>query len=235
MQKAREVMEPIRSEEIQARFAALQDQHGGKEAFYKQFELKPEDEEKLKADIADGVQLEKYFEILCEKVARPSGDEVREYYAAHPDEFSEPERVHAAHIIQHPSAECPVEKVYADLLNIRERLLAGESFEDLAAEFSHCQDGGEDLGYFTRGQMVPSFEEVAFSTPVGEFSDVFKSEFGYHILKVYDYQPERTRAFDEVRYDIEALMMAERKNDAIGLMVDELRAAARIENLQVVD
>ncbi len=235
MQKAREGIADLRPEEIEARFTALKEQHGGEEEFAKRFELEPGDESKIKADIADGVRLEKYFEAICKDVARPTETDCQTYHDAHTKEFEIPETVHAAHIVQHPSADCPMEKVYAELLNVRERLKAGEDFIALAQEYSHCQDDGYDLGYFARGQMVAAFEEVAFATAVGEFSDVFQSEFGYHVLKVFDRKPAAFRAFKEVRYEIEALLYDERKNEAIGAVADELRASATIENLEVVE
>jgi parvulin-like peptidyl-prolyl isomerase len=129
----------------------------------------------------------------------------------------------------------PMERVYAELLNVRERLKAGEDFDALAQEYSHCQDGGHDLGYFARGQMVQTFEDVAFATPAGGISDVFQTEFGYHILKVRDRKPGGCREFKDVRYDIEGMLYEERKNEAIGAVADELRATADIQNLEIVE
>jgi len=235
MQKAREVVADVRSEEIDARFIALKDQHGGEEEFKKRFELEPDDEARIKADIEDGVRLEKYFDLICKDAARPVEADAQAYYAEHKEEFLEPEMVHAAHIVQHPSPDCPMENVYAELLNVRERLKQGEDFDALAQEYSHCQDGGYDLGYFARGQMVPAFEDVAFDLPVGAVSDVFQSEFGYHILKVRDHKESACREFKEVRYDIESKLFDARKNDAIGAVADELRASADIQNLEVVE
>jgi len=235
MQKAREEIAAVRPEEIEARFTALKNQHGGDEEFAKRFELNTEDEAKIKADIEDGVRLEKYFDEICKAVARPGEADSKTYYDEHREEFIVPERVHAAHIVQHPSPDCPMEKVYADLLNVRERLKSGEDFDALAQEYSHCNDGGYDLGFFARGQMVQSFEEMAFATPMGGYSDVFQSEFGYHILKVLDHKPETCRTFNEVRYDIESMLFDARKNDAIGAVADELRVSADIQNLEVVE
>lgn len=235
MQKARTEVESVRPGEIEARFTALKEQHGGEEEFSKRFELTDEDIGKIKADIEDGVRLEKYFDQLCENVARPVEADSRAYYNEHIDEFKVPEMVHAAHIVQHPSPEKPMEKVYSDLLNIRERLKAGEDFDALANENSDCNDGGHDLGFFARGQMVQAFEDVAFTTGVGEFSDVFQTEFGYHVLTVLDRKEESVRPYDEVRYDIESMLFDERKNEAIGAVADELRAKADIRNLEVVE
>ncbi|WP_078548963.1 peptidylprolyl isomerase [Litchfieldia alkalitelluris] len=69
---------------------------------------------------------------------------------------------------------------------VKEKLEAGESFEELAKEYS--TDGsaanGGDLGWFTKGQMVPEFEETAFTLGKDEVSEPVQSQFGYHIIKV---------------------------------------------------
>lgn len=235
MQKARKEIPDLRPEEIEARFIALQEQHGGEAEFNKRFELTEKEIAEIKGDIADGVRLEKYFDDLCADIARPVEADSRAYYEAHTEEFVVPESVHAAHIVQHPSPELPLEKVNAELLNVRERLKNGEDFDALAAEYSHCGDGQYDLGWFARGQMVPTFEDIAFSTPVGAFSDVFQTEFGYHILLVRDRKDSETRPYEEVRYDIESMLFDERKNEAIGEIADELRAKADIQNLLIVE
>ena len=64
---------------------------------------------------------------------------------------------------------------------------------------------------------------------------MFKTEFGYHILKVLELQPAALRPYEEVRYDIESMLYDERKNESIGVIADELRAAATIENLEIVE
>jgi parvulin-like peptidyl-prolyl isomerase len=235
MQQAREVIGTVREQETEARFTALKMQHGGDEEFARQFELTDDDVVRVKADIEDGIRLERYFDEICADVPRPVESDARTYYDAHADRFEVPESVHVAHIVQHPSPDLPLEKINADLLNVREQLLKGADFDTMAEQVSHCEEGGHDLGFFSRGQMVPRFEDVAFATPVGEVSDVFQTEFGYHILKVIDRRPAEARAFEEVRYDIESMLFEERKNDAIGAVADELRAAADIENLVIVE
>lgn len=85
------------------------------------------------------------------------------------------------------SADSEAEAKKAKLEGIRERIVKGEDFAALAKEFSDCPSGaraGGDLGEFGRGMMVKEFEDVAFSLPVGEVSPVFKTPFGWHIVKV---------------------------------------------------
>lgn len=87
--------------------------------------------------------------------------------------------VHALHILT---------KTKNQARAIKMRLNNGESFKQLAKQFSNCPSGkvGGDLGYFGRGQMVPEFEKAAFETPVGEVSDPVQTDFGWHVIKVID-------------------------------------------------
>ncbi len=75
------------------------------------------------------------------------------------------------------------------LLDLRARILKGESFAELAMKNSEdpsAQYNGGDLGYVGRGAMVPQFEAMAFRLKVGEVSMPFKSQFGFHILQLLD-------------------------------------------------
>jgi len=102
-------------------------------------------------------------------------------------------------------------------LEVLQKLDDGESFEDLAAEYSLDQSNAEtggDLGWFGRGQMVPAFEDAAFALEVGEVSDPVQTDFGWHILKsngkedrLLDsnaYEQLRNQAFSEWLLEIEA-------------------------------
>jgi len=86
-------------------------------------------------------------------------------------------RAAARHILVDTEEQC---------LDIKQKIENGEDFAALAAEHSSCPSGqkGGDLGTFGRGAMVPEFDKVVFSAPIGEVQGPVKTQFGYHLLEV---------------------------------------------------
>ena len=112
---------------------------------------------------------------------------------------------------------------------LRARILAGEDFAALAAEYSDDVGSGlqgGDLGWFSRGMMVAPFEETAFSLPVGEVSEPVKTDFGYHLIEV--------TARDEARPKDEGTLASERAQ-AFQNWVQQLITSAQIERGNVND
>lgn len=85
-------------------------------------------------------------------------------------------------------AEHILVKTAAEAQQIKREIDNGGSFEYYAKSYSMCPSGrnGGDLGYFSKGQMVPEFERAAFTTPVGQVSKPVYTQFGWHLIKVID-------------------------------------------------
>ncbi|WP_085992797.1 peptidylprolyl isomerase [Oceanobacillus senegalensis] len=101
---------------------------------------------------------------------------------------------------------------------VKQKLDEGEDFADLAAEYStdgSAQNGG-NLGYFSAGQMVPAFEDAAYSMEPGEISDPVESEFGYHIIKVNDVRDveKEIGEYEDVKEDIRRQLVSEKVDQA---------------------
>jgi peptidyl-prolyl cis-trans isomerase D len=129
--------------------------------------------------------------------------------------YSAGEQRCAAHILLKvgdqaaPDAAAKIEKKAGALLK---RAKAGENFEGLARKYSEDSSAanGGDLGCFPRGQMVKEFEDTAFSLSPGQVSNLVRTRFGFHIIKVKDIRPPHTTSLDEARETIREELKLER-------------------------
>jgi peptidyl-prolyl cis-trans isomerase D len=164
-----------------------------------------------------------------QKVVVPAND-IQRYYNDNIQQFQTPEQVHASHILLKTEG-----KNDADVKKKAEALLAqvkgGADFGALAKKES--EDEGSkanngDLGFFGRGRMVPEFETAAFALQPGQTSDLVKSQFGYHIIRVIEKKAAQTRPLDEVRPQIQD-QLAQQQADA-QLTEKARQLEARIKN-----
>src|SRR5215475_12099520 len=141
-------------------------------------------------------------------------DDLRAYYDQHRDQYRVPEQVKVSHILIKTPLPGPDGKVddkgVAEAQHRAEDLLkqlkSGAKFETLAEKYSEdpgsAKQGGS-LGWIGRGQTVPEFEKTAFSLPKGQMSDLVKSSYGFHIIRVDDKQDAHMKSLDEVKSEIE--------------------------------
>jgi len=118
-------------------------------------------------------------------------------------------------------------KTEEDALNIIERLNRGSDFAELAKEKSTGPSGaqGGDLGYFSKGQMVPEFDKVVFELKKGDISEPVKTQFGWHVIKIEDKRDSKPPAFDTVKGRLIAGMVSQKAVEVI----TALRTSAKIE------
>ena len=174
------------------------------------------------------LRVERFTARLTAKLVPPRSKEVSEYYRKHRDEFFTPELVHAAHIVKNVDEKTTAEAALADMQAVQAELEQGGDFAEIADRRSDCPGRGGDLGYFPRGQMVDEFDAVVFAMEPGRHSEIFRTQFGYHIAKVYDRKPEGLRPLADVKGNIEALLFQQKKQRRIEQCLDSLRAKADI-------
>ena len=123
-------------------------------------------------------------------------------YKAKPDRFKVDEQVRVRHILIAASAPGAKEKAE----DVIKKLSAGSDFAALAKEVSADPGSaakGGDLGFFTKGRMMPEFEKAAFALKnKGEISGVVETRFGFHVLQLEDKRPAGVRPFNEVREEL---------------------------------
>jgi peptidyl-prolyl cis-trans isomerase D len=176
-----------------------------------------------------------------------SDADIEAFYKQNIAQYSTPEQVRASHILFKTEGkdEAAVQKQAEEILK---RAKAGEDFAALAKQYSEDESNnanGGDLGEFGRGTMVPEFEQAAFAMKAGQISDLIKTPFGFHIIKVIENRPASTRPVAEVRTEIEdqlkwqkAQQLAEENAKAIQAQMKtaaDFERIAKERNLHVQD
>ncbi|MFH1400433.1 MAG: peptidylprolyl isomerase [Nanoarchaeota archaeon] len=158
-----------------------------------------------------------------------SDKDVETFYNDNLDQFIVGPQVDARHILVETEEEAQ---------SIRDEIIAGADFGEVAAaksiDPSAAQNLG-DLGYFGKGQMVPQFEDAAFSLKVGEISDPVPTQFGWHIIEVLDRTEEAVLPLDDVREQIRQSLAMQRTQDALTLYLAQLRSKADIIHTENID
>ncbi|MCX8132198.1 MAG: peptidylprolyl isomerase [Clostridia bacterium] len=145
-----------------------------------------------------------------------SDKEISDYYEQNKQLFVNQESIKASHILV--SSEEKASEILSEING-------GLSFEEAAERYSSCpsKSNGGDLGFFTRGRMVPEFEKAAFETDIGQVSGPVKTQFGYHIIKVLDKSPVSEKSLDEVKGQINQQLIADKQESVFFTKVNELK------------
>jgi peptidyl-prolyl cis-trans isomerase C len=199
------------------------------EAKDKKLDQDPEIQAKIE-DIKNAVMAQEFLQREIEGKVKITDDEIETYYKGHKDEFTNPESVKARHILL-KVPEGADEKAWKEAEtksnDIKKKLENGEDFAELAKKYSDdpgSKDRGGDLGFFTKGRMVPEFESAAFSLKPGELSAPVKTNFGYHIIEVQEKKPASTKTLSEVQTQIRQTLQTEKQQKSQDALIEKLKA-----------
>lgn len=172
-------------------------------------------------DLRKRLIVETYLKKKVEQDAVVSDAELKKFYDENQDKFKSGEQVKSSHIL------VKSEKEAEEILG---QLKSGASFEDLAKKFSTDSTGakGGDLGWFSKGAMVPEFDKVVFSLKEGQLSGIVKTQFGFHIIKATGQRPAGTRTFDEVKEQIKSTLLPAKQQEIFQKMKEDLKKNAKV-------
>ncbi len=158
--------------------------------------------------------------------ATVTGQQIERAYNDNIQQYSTPEQVRASHILLKTEGkdDAAVKRQAEDLLA---QIKKGANFEELAKKYSQDEASaakGGDLDFFSKGQMVPEFDKVAFDLQPGQLSDLVKSSYGYHIIKVTDKRAASQKSLAEVRAQIEDQLKWEQAQTAAQKLADQVAA-----------
>lgn len=177
-------------------------------------------EEKLQ-DLKKRIIVEAFLKKKVESESNVSDADMQKFYEQNKDKFKTGEQMKASHIL------VKSEKEAKELLA---KIKAGGNFEELAKKSSVDSSAakGGDLGWFGKGSMVPVFEKTALSLKEGQVSDVVKSDFGYHIIKLTGKRAAGVRPIEEVKDQIKGAIMPSKQQEVFKKIKDELKKNAKI-------
>ena len=165
-------------------------------------------------DLNEDKDYKKEFEKYRDQLARNYVNETRLFEGIAEEAYARgKEQINANHIlikVGYDALPQDTLKAYNKVKSIREKALSGEDFVALAkanSEEPGASERGGDLGYFTAFSMVYPFESMAYNTPVGEISEIVRTSFGYHVMKIND------RREREQPIEVSHIMISEKKND----------------------
>jgi peptidyl-prolyl cis-trans isomerase C len=231
--RARKVTVP--DADVKQQIDQVRKQFPSEEAFAKEMAANGSSLDRLQKDIARRLQITKLIDAeLAGKVTIADKD-VSAFYEQNAEHFKEGEAVRASHILVSVAKEANAaqkQEARAKAETLLKKVRAGADFAGVAKTDS--QDPGSapkggDLGFFTRGEMDPTFEAAAFNLKPGAISAVVETPFGFHIIKQHEQRPGRTKPLAEVSNQIADFLRSQQSEEKTTAFIEQLKAKAKIE------
>jgi peptidyl-prolyl cis-trans isomerase C len=230
----------ITEERIEEQVGNLRAQFADEEGFAGALEQIGISKDELRTEFKRQIAIQEMIDLDIAPSVSVLEQEPRDYYEDNPDFFFSPEQVQARHIlilVSPDAGEDEKSEASSRIEEIRNRILAGEDFAELASQFS--EDGssayGGDLGYFQREQMVKPFADTAFSLKIGQLSGIVTTEFGFHLIQVTDKKAESIIPYEEIQARIVQYLHREKVLVAIEELAAHLRSQAEIEEYALTE
>jgi peptidyl-prolyl cis-trans isomerase C len=212
-----------------AKIAELRQQIPDEKAFNKALADRGMSLTRLRSDIRNDIAITKMMEAELAQAPAVTDADVNDFYTKNPDEF---QGVRASHILIRPDGpdDESKKKARAKAEDLAKQARGGADFAELAK--THSADGsaqqGGDLGFFTKGAMVPAFSAAAFALQPGEVSDVVETQFGFHVIKLAE---RKDIALAEAAPKIRDFLAAKQRDERQQAFVAEVKSKSKIEVL----
>jgi len=240
----------IKPDLVDKELKSIMEPYKNKEEFDKALAARGLTEDELKQSIKVDLTAKKLIDDQVRGKIKITDEDVKKYYESNKKKFFQPEAYRASHIfiaiyppeLVKKSSEKELRKRQEELdkkaekkINgILKELKAGGDFAKLAKKHSNdagsAQQGG-DLDYIYKGVFDPAFDEAISKMKVGDISEVVKTPYGYHIIKLVDIKPAEQVPFSEMEEAIQKHLFMEKAQEKVGHYLQGLRKKAKIEIL----
>ena len=213
-----------------------------KEEFTKYLTDNSISEDLLKIQLRNQLLAKKVYDKLTVGIT-VADTEISKYYEDNKSTlFVNPEQIKISHILikygDQDTAKKTKEAAIEKINMVQQKIKDGETFENMANKYSEDENSntlGGDIGYFSKGQLVAEFENVAFTLEVGQVSDVVETTYGFHLIKVTDKKASSIKTFDEVKDSIKQYLEGNLKNEKFNAFLLTLKDAAVIKYSKVIE
>lgn len=190
--------------------------------------------EQYKNHIRDQILVSQVVGFELSKSPKVSKKKIRNYYQKHRKDYWVSGQAFFRHILFILDDTLPEKNRRLKRIKAREvlrQVRAGRDFNEAARKYSEDVSAGSggEIGFVSRGQLVPAFEEVAFDLKPGQVSDIVKTRYGLHIIKKDKEIPGRTKPLKEVKKEIERILAAQNRKEHYHNWMKELKKSAFIE------
>lgn len=211
-------------------------QQGGKDKIEPVLKQRGMTWDQFEKELVEGMRIQTFIEKDLTKDIKVADADIKKMFDAEPERYGTPERVKARHILlmtqpgAKPEEKAAVKKKADDLYAQATKpdadfgALASANSEDPGSKAK-----GGDLGFFSRGMMVPEFEKAAFETAPGQITKPVESQFGFHIIKVEEKSPAQKAEFPAVKDRISEEMVMKERSKVVQEKLDAMRKSARVQ------
>jgi peptidyl-prolyl cis-trans isomerase C len=229
----------ISDAEVDTGIAQIRQQFPNEDAFKKAIADQGMTLDKVREQTRNDLLITKVLQAEIEPKVAVADKEISDFYDQNKERFAEGEAVHASHILVRVAEDADAAakaKARTKAESILQRVKAGggSDFEKIASETSEDPASaakGGDLGFFSKGQMVPAFETAAFALQPGAISGVVESPFGFHIIKMIEKRPAQSVPLDNVKGQIKDFLLQKQRQERAQAFVDVLKTKGKVEIL----
>jgi peptidyl-prolyl cis-trans isomerase C len=223
-------------EAVEKQLEMIKSQFPDVETFEKSISEKGFSVEQLRGNIEDQLALKEMYSKEIESKVTISDKMIEDFYNENSQFFKKPGALKASHILvkmDNWEDKAKVEEGRKKIEAILAKVKKGEDFAKLAKTSSEgpSAPNGGDLGYFSKGQMVKPFEDAALALKVGEVSDIVQSNFGFHIIKLFDRKDDGVTPLKEASDNIKTYLSNLEGNKLMNEYVGKLRSTAAVEKM----
>lgn len=224
----------VGEDEVEARLKSMKKDVGGEPMFEELLAKQGVTLQQVIDGIRRGRRMDKLVEKITEGLDDPTEEEIEKHFDEHAEDYYRPERVQAQHILIKPAGDklADRETAKSKLMELRNRIALGEEFSDMAESFSECPSGkksGGSLGWFSRGMMIPEFDDAVFAMELNELSDIVETPIGFHLIRMTGYEEGGSVTVDEVSDRIREFLRHSKRGSVISSYVEDLKKKADIQ------